>query len=273
MTDNVLSFTKDVFDGVTVKSTVSFEKDFENTVPNTELATKWLETSIEFWKNQHYNGVWFEVDLKHIYWVPILAQHGFTFHRARDELCVMIRWLPEDKPNTLPLYPFTSVGVGGVVVNKKGEVLLMREKRGSYLGWKFPGGLADPGERISEAVKREVLEETGIKAEFKNVITFRHITQSLYEKSCDLYFLCYMTPVNEDDITIVKCERETADAKWVSREDILKLSESGEIHHFHMIILDRLDKLLQSGRNGCYQEQFSFKAGSSTRQWDMYFVD
>lgn len=39
-------------------------------------------------------------------------------------------------------YPFTNVGVGGVVQNKSGEILLMKERRGHYLGWKFPGGLS-----------------------------------------------------------------------------------------------------------------------------------
>lgn len=32
----------------------------------------------------------------------------------------------------------------------------MREKQGIYLGWKFPGGLVDPGESLYEAAAREV---------------------------------------------------------------------------------------------------------------------
>lgn len=49
----------------------------------------------------------------------------------------------------------------------------MKERRGIYLGWKFPGGLADPGETLPEAVQREVLEETGVKAEVKSMILWR----------------------------------------------------------------------------------------------------
>lgn len=37
-------------------------------------------------------------------------------------------------------YPFTSIGAGGLVVNSKNEVLMIKELRGPYLGWKFPGG-------------------------------------------------------------------------------------------------------------------------------------
>ena len=51
----------------------------------------------------------------------------------------------ENEENRLPKYPFTSVGVGGLVVDSKNRLLLMKEKRGIYKGWKFPGGLADPG--------------------------------------------------------------------------------------------------------------------------------
>lgn len=50
----------------------------------------------------------------------------------------------------------------------------MKEKRGTYLGWKFPGGLADPDETIPQAVAREVFEETGVKAEFQSIIMFRY---------------------------------------------------------------------------------------------------
>ena len=72
-------------------------------------------------------------------------------------------------------YPFTSIGVGGVVCNAAGEFLLIREKRGVYPGWKFPGGLADPGEDIFVTAKREVLEETGVETDFVTVLTMRYV--------------------------------------------------------------------------------------------------
>lgn len=51
-----------------------------------------------------------------------------------------------------------SVTVVGVVFNSDGKVLLVKERDG---GWALPGGKVHPGERLDQALKREILEETG----------------------------------------------------------------------------------------------------------------
>lgn len=65
------------------------------------------------------------------------------------------------------------VGVGIMVLNNKGEVLLGRrnedpKKADSLLHgegmWTLPGGKLDFGESLEQCAAREVLEETGIKA-------------------------------------------------------------------------------------------------------------
>jgi len=52
-------------------------------------------------------------------------------------------------------------GAGGVVVNRRGEFLLIRDRNGF---WVFPKGHLEPGETPEEAAVREVWEETGIQA-------------------------------------------------------------------------------------------------------------
>jgi len=57
--------------------------------------------------------------------------------------------------------------VDGVVIRDK-EILLVRRKKKSFEPfegyWALPGGFVERGETLKEAVTREVLEETGIKA-------------------------------------------------------------------------------------------------------------
>ena len=68
-------------------------------------------------------------------------------------------------------YPkFPLVGVGAVIVRDK-EVLLIKRaappKEGYY---SIPGGLVEVGERVEDAVRREVYEETGLKIEIEKLI-------------------------------------------------------------------------------------------------------
>ncbi|CAH0390352.1 unnamed protein product [Bemisia tabaci] len=56
--------------------------------------------------------------------------------------------------------------VMAVIINNEGDVLMIQEAKSSCAGqWYLPAGRIDPGENIEDAVKREVLEETGLEME------------------------------------------------------------------------------------------------------------
>lgn len=63
--------------------------------------------------------------------------------------------------------------VGVIVVVRRGhQVLLAQRSRGTYLGkWGFPGGHVEHGETVVSAGMRELMEETGVKAESRGVLT------------------------------------------------------------------------------------------------------
>lgn len=58
------------------------------------------------------------------------------------------------------------VGVGAVVFNDKGEILLVKRMYPPQQGkWAIPGGHLELGETIYDAAKRELFEETGLIGE------------------------------------------------------------------------------------------------------------
>ncbi len=69
------------------------------------------------------------------------------------------------------------VGVGVVVLNAQGDVLLVKRGRPPRAGeWSLPGGLIDLGERLRDAAAREVREECGIEVAVQDfVATFEPI--------------------------------------------------------------------------------------------------
>merc|ERR1712226_893348 len=109
-----------------------------------------------------------------------------------------------------PSYAFTQIGVGGVVLNSKNEVLMIVEKvsplpqfQGS---WKLPGGLADPGEDFTTTVLREVREETGVSGTLEGVVSLRH-SHGFRFGQADIYVLVKVR-ANADAEEIQLCQKE-----------------------------------------------------------------
>jgi len=68
--------------------------------------------------------------------------------------------------------PF-ALAVRLILFNEAGEVLLLQRSRSSKTNpgrWELPGGKIDPGEQFDAALRREMLEETGL------VVSLTHAT-------------------------------------------------------------------------------------------------
>lgn len=89
---------------------------------------------------------------------------------------------------------FIGVGVGAVIVNERGELFLSqrgpkaRNERGA---WEFPGGAVEFGERLADALKREIFEEFGIQIEVGELLdVFDHILPDEGQHWVSPTFIC-----------------------------------------------------------------------------------
>ena len=69
---------------------------------------------------------------------------------------------------TDPHITHVKVGVGVVVVDERGRILL--EKRSDNGMWGLPGGGIEPGESVYETALREVKEETGLDIQVTGLV-------------------------------------------------------------------------------------------------------
>ncbi|GMR32104.1 hypothetical protein PMAYCL1PPCAC_02299, partial [Pristionchus mayeri] len=216
--------------------------------------TSELKAALVGWRSNRVRGIWFHCSKMDSRFIPILVEHGFEFHHAQPQYCTLTRWLPEDAPSTLPRYPHMHIGCGGIVVDAEGRLLMMREKKGRYLGWKFPGGLADPNENIYETASREVKEETGVDAEGIAVLSFRQVNSAQWKDTGDIYFLIVMKPKDESKKDVTPCATEAADAKWMTRSEIDGLSDE-LFHNTLRKTLKTYDNWVKCGSKGLVVEQ------------------
>lgn len=96
-------------------------------------------------------------------------------------LSVLCRAYQNNQQNDIPVKAkkksLPSVIVTAAIIRKGDTVLLAKRPLGSLLGglWEFPGGKVEHDERLPECLKREILEELGVRIEVGNHFgTYHH---------------------------------------------------------------------------------------------------
>ncbi|XP_075056246.1 nucleoside diphosphate-linked moiety X motif 6 isoform X2 [Mixophyes fleayi] len=199
--------------------------------------------AIRRWKEEGRIAVWLHIPITLSGLIAYAASEGFTFHHAVHNTSTLTLWL-KDEPNRLPGYATHQVGVAGAVLDEDtGKVLVVQDRNKIVNGWKFPGGLSDPCEDIGDTAVREVLEETGIKSEFKSLLSIRqqHNHPGAFGKS-DMYIICRLKPLS---YRINFCPHECMKCEWMDLHELAYTSNA-------TLITSRIAKLLLYG----YKEGF-----------------
>ena len=166
-----------------------------------------LRATISAAKSLGKSALWMTVPMSRGHLLEPASEAGLAYHHAAGDVATLCVWLKSDIGSLIPDYATHQVGVGAVVIRSKSndddddELLVVREARNNYRPWKIPGGLAELGEQLDEAAIREVLEETGIPCRFVGVLGVRHTHGMQFGRS-DLYFVCRMEPVPDEDGTM-----------------------------------------------------------------------
>lgn len=113
--------------------------------------------------------------------------------------------------------------VGAFIFNKRGQVLLVKSPKWKKNYWIVPGGHVEYGESISNAVKREVFEETRLKVRFKKVFAvFESIfSKDLMKKRHFVYLECFCKATSQK---VVLDGQELKSFTWALPKEALKFA-------------------------------------------------
>ena len=141
---------------------------------------------------------------------PICGSHHFEINSDKSRKCENCGF---------EMFMNPSAANVAFIMNDKGELLVEKRLREPAKGTlDLPGGFADPGETAEEGVKREVMEETGLKV---TKATYAFSQPNIYRFSgidiptLDSFFRCEV-----EDTSCLKSSDDEAGCMWIKLEDI-----------------------------------------------------
>jgi 8-oxo-dGTP diphosphatase len=116
-----------------------------------------------------------------------------------------------------PDRPVLSVGA---VILRRNRVVLVKRGQPPLLGeWSLPGGVVEVGETLTEAVAREVLEETGLVVQAGPVVEVVERLDHADDGRVEYHFVIvdYLCRAESDGIV---AGSDAADVRWVPVADL-----------------------------------------------------
>lgn len=115
------------------------------------------------------------------------------------------------------------VGVGGLILNKKGEILLTQRNEPDYKDWdgkwSIPGGHLEFGEELKKTLHREIKEELNVEVKILKETPF--VASYVLNLESIIYhgiLLCYPCQIIKGRPK--RANKENKDFKWIRPEKI-----------------------------------------------------
>ena len=100
-----------------------------------------------------------------------------------------------------------------VAIRDGNRLLLTKNAKGTYKFYALVAGFVEVGESLEDAVRREVMEEVGLKV--KNIQSYKSQPWSF----SDSLMLAFIADLDGDDKITIQ-EEELSEARWFEREDV-----------------------------------------------------
>ncbi|WP_223701462.1 NUDIX domain-containing protein [Sutcliffiella deserti] len=120
------------------------------------------------------------------------------------------------------------LAVAGIVKTEDGRWLVVKKRYGGLKDkWSFPAGFVEANETVDEAVKREVMEETGIEVNVEGLMGVR--TGVIKEEISDNMLIFVCTPLHSN-VVYQKCE--LSDAAFKTAEELAMDPDTSLLIHY-----------------------------------------
>jgi 8-oxo-dGTP diphosphatase len=134
----------------------------------------------------------------------------------------------------MPPSPQHSVSVAAVIVNDHGQVLMTQRRDNGH--WEPPGGVLELGETITDGLRREVREETGLEIEPEQLTgVYKNMTRGVVA----LVFRAHVVGGTAADQT-----DETVRLQWMDADEVAGMSDEA----YAVRILDAIDSAVPAIR-------------------------
>ena len=126
---------------------------------------------------------------------------------------------------------------GGVVINKKDQILVVSQKG---VSWSLPKGHIDNGEEALETAKREIYEESGIRdlkfiKELGSYERYSGYTNGITKLKTIFIFL-FKTETED----LKPIDPENPEARWVNKDKVVDILTYEKDKEFFSSIIDKI---------------------------------